>query len=79
MGKGLDPARSGSLSGSMSGQPVLRLVRFALLVVLAFLVLGPVVALASPETGPIEKPVLVVAIVGLLAAGVPVRRIGSQT
>jgi hypothetical protein len=58
--------------------PVLRLVRFALLVVLTFLVLGLVVALASPETGPIEKPVIAVAIVGLLAAGVPVRRIGSH-
>jgi hypothetical protein len=62
----------------MYGQPVLRLVRFALLGVLAFLVLGLVVALGSPETGPIEKPVLILAIVGLLAAGVPVRRIGSQ-
>jgi hypothetical protein len=57
---------------------VLRLVRFALLVVLAFLVVGLVVALASPETGLIEKPVLALAIIGLLAAGVPVRRIGSQ-
>ena len=62
----------------MYGQPVLRFVRFALLVVLAFLVLGLIVALGSPETGPIEKPVLVLAIVGLLAVGVPVRRIGSQ-
>jgi hypothetical protein len=57
----------------------LRLVRLALLVVLAFVVLGLVVALARPETGPIEKLVLVLAIVGLLAAAVPVRRIGSQT
>ena len=62
----------------MYSQPVLRLVRFAQLVVLAFLVLGLIVALGSPETGPIEKPVLVLAIVGLLAVGVPVRRIGSQ-
>jgi hypothetical protein len=62
----------------MYGQPVLRLVRFALLAVLAFLVLGLVVALGSPQTGPIEKAVLALAIVGLLAAGVPVRRIGSQ-
>jgi hypothetical protein len=51
----------------------------ALLVVLAFVVLGLVVALARSETGPIEKLVLVLAIVGLLAAAVPVRRIGSQT
>jgi hypothetical protein len=63
----------------MYGQPVLRLVRLALLVVLAFVVLGLVVALARSETGPIEKLVLVLAIVGLLAAAVPVRRIGSQT
>jgi hypothetical protein len=62
----------------MYGQPVLRLVRFALLAVLAFLVLSLVVALGSPQTGPIEKAVLALAIVGLLAAGVPVRRIGSQ-
>ena len=62
----------------MYGQPVLRLVRPALLVVLAFLVLGLVVAVGSSETGPIEKSVLALAIVGLLAAGVPVRRIGSQ-
>ena len=62
----------------MYSQPVLRLVRFALLAVLAFLVLGLVVALGSPQTGPIEKAVLALAIVGLLAAGVPVRRIGSQ-
>jgi hypothetical protein len=59
--------------------PVLRLVRFALLAVLAFLVLGLVVALGSPQTAPIEKAVLALAIVGLIAAGVPVRRIGSQT
>ena len=62
----------------MYGRRVLRIVRLALLVMLAFLVLALVVALASPETGPIEKPVLALAIVGLLAAGVPVRRIGSQ-
>jgi hypothetical protein len=61
----------------MYGQPVLRLVRFALLAA-AFVVLGLVVALGSPQTGPIEKAVLALAIVGLLAAGVPVRRIGSQ-
>jgi hypothetical protein len=62
----------------MYGHPVLRLVRFALLAVLAFLVLGLVVALGSPQTGPVEKAVLALAIVGLLAAGVPARRIGSE-
>jgi hypothetical protein len=44
----------------------------------SFLVLGVIVALGSPETGPIEKSILVLAIGGLLAVGVPVRRIGSQ-
>jgi hypothetical protein len=43
------------------------------LVALAFLVL----AFANPETGASKKPVLVLAIVGLLAAGVPVYWIGS--
>jgi hypothetical protein len=62
----------------MYGQPVLRLARIALLAVLVFLVVGLVVALGSPQTGPIEKAALALAIVGLLAAGVPVRRIGSQ-
>jgi hypothetical protein len=57
---------------------VLRLLRFALLAVLTFLVLGFVVAVGTPETGPIEKSVLVVAIGGLLAAGVFVSRLGSH-
>ena len=46
-------------------------VRFALLLVLSFLILGTVVAAASPETGPLEKPTLAVIAVGLLAASVP--------
>jgi len=57
---------------------VLRLVRMALLIVLFFLVLGLIVAVGSPETGPIEKPVLMVGIVGLLAASIPVHRIGAR-
>lgn len=58
---------------------VLRVVRFALLVVLFFLVLGLVVAAGSPWTGPIEKPILVVMAVGLLAASIPVHRIGTRS
>ncbi len=56
----------------MYGQHVLRILRLALSAVLAFLV----VALCYPESWPSGKPVL--AIVGLLAAGVPARRVGSQ-
>jgi hypothetical protein len=58
---------------------VLRVVRFALLLVLFFMVLGLVVAAGSPETGPIEKPILAVMAVGLLAASIPVRRIGARS
>jgi hypothetical protein len=55
---------------------MLRLLRFALLVVLAFLALGVVIAIASSTTGPIEKVVLIAALGGLFVAAVPVRRIG---
>jgi hypothetical protein len=58
---------------------VLRVVRFALLLVLFFLVLGLVVAAGSSETGPIEKPILVVMAVGLLAASIPIHRIGARS
>jgi hypothetical protein len=58
---------------------VLRIVRFALLLVLFFLVLGSVIAAGSPETGPIEKSILAVTAVGLLAASVPVHRIGTRS
>jgi hypothetical protein len=55
---------------------MLRLLRFALLVVLAFLALGMVVAIATPETGPIEKIALGVMLAGVFVVAAPVRRIG---
>jgi hypothetical protein len=58
---------------------MLRLVRIAILVVLTFLVLSLVVAGARPETGILEKVVLVAAIIGLIAAASPARRIGAKT
>jgi hypothetical protein len=58
---------------------MLRLVRIAILVVLTFLVLSLVVAVARPETGILEKVVLVATIVGLIAAASPARRIGMKT
>ena len=48
-----------------------------LLVVMTFLTIGLVVALARPETGPIEKVVLAVVVIGVIAASAPIRRIGS--
>ena len=56
---------------------LLRVIRIVLLVLMTFLAIGLVVALASRETGPIEKIVLTVLIVGVIAASAPVRRIGS--
>ena len=52
-----------------------RLLRFALLVVLTFLVLGLVMAIGSAETGPAEKLVLMVGVGVLFAAAIPVRRL----
>jgi hypothetical protein len=68
--------RSGSIGIGFFN--VLRLVRFALLVVLTFLVLGLIVAVARPETGEVEKVLLVAATAGLLFLAVPVRRIGAH-
>ena len=56
---------------------LLRVVRIVLLVLMTFLTIGLVVALASTETGPIEKIVLAVLVFGVIAASAPVRRIGS--
>jgi hypothetical protein len=56
-----------------------RLVRIAIFVLLTFLVLSLVVAVARPETGILEKVVLVAAVVGLIAAASPARRIGAKT
>jgi hypothetical protein len=58
---------------------MLRFVRFGLLVVMTFLVLGLVIAVGTPETGPLEKAVAALAIVAVVAAAGPVRRIGSAT
>jgi hypothetical protein len=55
-----------------------RLIRVALLVILFFLLLSSVVAIARPETGPLEKGVLAVGFVGLLMLAVPVHRIGRD-
>jgi len=57
---------------------VLRLLRVALLIVLFFLVLGFIVAVASPDTGPAEKTILVAGVIALLAASIPVHRIGAR-
>jgi hypothetical protein len=58
---------------------VLRLVRFGLLIIMTFMTLSLVMALASSMTGLIEKVALAAGIVVLLAAAVPVRRIGKTS
>ena len=58
---------------------MLRFVRFGLLVVMTFLVLGLVIAVSTPETGPLEKAVAALAIVAVVAAAGPVRRIGAAS
>jgi hypothetical protein len=55
------------------------LVRLVLLVVMTFLTLGLVIAVGTPETGPLEKAVAALAIVAVVAAAGPVRRIGSAS
>ena len=57
---------------------MLRLVRLAILIVLFFVIVGLVVAIGRPETGPIEKVVLVGVVLALFALAVPVRRIGAS-
>ena len=57
---------------------MLRLLRFALLIVLAFLTLGLIVAIGGSETGAFEKVVLGLGVVGLVALAAPVRRIGAH-
>jgi hypothetical protein len=54
---------------------MLRLLRFAILVVLSLCIIGLVVATGRPETGGVEDAVLIGAIVGLFALAIPVRRI----
>jgi hypothetical protein len=75
-------ARLSSLAtrvGASYDSAVLRVVRVLLLLVLLLLVLGLVVAAGSPETGPVEKPVLAVMAIALLGAAVPIHRIGARS
>jgi hypothetical protein len=58
---------------------MLRFVRFVLLVVMTLLALGLVIAVGTPETGPLEKAVAALAIVAVVAAAGPIRRIGSAS
>lgn len=57
---------------------MLRLIRVALLVAMTFLVLSLVGGIARPETGPVEKLVLLAAVIGLLGLAV-IQRIGTPT
>jgi hypothetical protein len=58
---------------------VARLLRFVLRVLLFFLALATVVAIGAPETGPIEKAVLIPVLVGFVALTIAVSRIGSTS
>lgn len=57
---------------------MLRLLRLVLLVIMTFIVVSLVIAVARPETGPAEKVVLSVAVVGLIVAARPVQRLGTR-
>ncbi len=57
---------------------MLRVLRFLLLLAITATALNLVIAAGTPQTGPIEKVVLCVSIVGLFAVAVPVRRIGRR-
>ena len=54
----------------------MRLVRIALLTVLFFLIMGLVMAIGGPETGPAEKVIVGAGIVGLLLLAGWVGRLG---
>jgi hypothetical protein len=56
---------------------MLRLLRLAILVAMTFVVLSLVIAIGTPETGPIEKVILGAAAIGIIVASAPVRRIGT--
>ena len=60
----------------MGKATILRLVRIALRVVMFFLILGLLVALAQPETGVMEKVALGLGVIALLSLARPVHRIG---
>jgi hypothetical protein len=55
-----------------------RLLRLALQLVLFLVLLGLVIAIAAPETGPLEKATLVPLGVGLVWLAGRVRRIGTR-
>jgi hypothetical protein len=57
---------------------LLRLIRFAILVLLALMILSLVMAVGSATTGPLEKVVLVAAIVGMYGLAVPAWRMGTK-
>ncbi len=57
---------------------MLRVLRLGLLVMMTFMTLSLIVALARPETGPIEKGLLGAAVIGLLLAARPVQRLKSS-
>ena len=57
---------------------MVRLLRIILMVVLFFLVLGVVVAIGRPETGPLEKVVLGVGLAGLFCLAALVQKLGRS-
>jgi hypothetical protein len=57
---------------------ILTLVRIGLLLVLTVMTLSLVIAVGRPETGPLEKFVLVAASVGLIGLAIPVGRIARN-
>ena len=57
---------------------MLRILRLGVLVVMTFMTLSLIIALAWPETGPIEKGLLVAAVVVVVLAARPVQRLASS-
>jgi tryptophan-rich sensory protein len=57
---------------------MLRILRMGVLVVMTFMTLSLIIALARPETGPIEKGLLVAAVVAVVLAARPVQRLASS-
>jgi tryptophan-rich sensory protein len=57
---------------------MLRILRLGVLVVMTFMTLSLIIALARPETGPIEKGLLVAAVVAVVLAACPVQRLASS-
>lgn len=55
---------------------MLRLIRLAILFVMFFFATGLLIAIGRPETGPMEKAVLGVGLITLIALARPVHRIG---